>query len=240
MRMWKNIAGVAFAGFCLAVSVQGEEIPKPPYVAEKAPEMSRWAVSFVYGSKEGARPTATTLVGQRISRLEVTKTGRIKLLLSTFSGGATQEIWAQGALLVLRDPAFQQKIVRRNAQPGGDFPEFAWISASNFKGRETVDKKECLVFTGEFYPLQFADPALYAIVTAEDPPQIDLGSKVPVTAYIDPATRLPVKLVIGDDSRTYAFAEAPAQPLVIPQDFQAALADVQQRYNAIVKPLSPP
>ncbi len=239
MRIRKYISVLAL-GASMASSSFAEEPPKPPFVAEKAPEMSKWTVSFQYGNKEGARPTALTLVGQRIARLEVTKTGRIKLLLSSFSGGATQEIWAQGPLLVLRDPAFQQKIVRRNAQPGGDFPEFVWISASNFKGRETVDKKECLVFTGEFYPLQFADPALYVIVTADDPPQIDLGSKVPVTAYIDPVTRFPVKLVVGDDTRTYTFTDAPEQALVIPQDFQAALADVQQRYNALVKPLSPP
>ncbi|GAT35426.1 hypothetical protein TSACC_3491 [Terrimicrobium sacchariphilum] len=240
MSIWKKVASLLVAGMSVAISSHGQEIPKPPFLQEHAPEMSRWTVAFQYGGKEGSRPTAPMVLGQRLSRVEVIKTGRIRSIVGTFAGGAVQEVWEQGPLQVLRDPGFQHEIVRRSTQRGGDFPEFWWIAADRYKGRQTVDQKECLVFSGEYFPLQFADPGLYAAATADENSVIELGSKVPVTAYIDPTSRLPVKLMVGDDVRVYTFGEPPTTQLAIPAEFQAALADVQQRYNAIVKPLSPP
>lgn len=229
------LAGMA----CSLANGHAQEPPPAGPLVKTMPALSRWNVAFQYARKD-PRQTAPVVLGQPIARLDVTKSDKLMRLVSSNAAGASIEVWAQGTLQVLKDPGYEHKIVRRSGSQQGDFPELAWVALSNFKGREMVDQKKCLVFTSEFYPLQFGDPGLYMAGQENPGLSIFLGDKVPVTAYIDEATRFPVKLVVGSDVRVYTLEEPPTSPLEIPPDFQAALTDVQQRYNALVKPLSPP
>jgi hypothetical protein len=219
-----------------------EAPPKPPFLAETAPASSRWTIDFKYqaGPGDAAVPTAPGLQAKRIVKAEVSKTGETKLERSSYDGGAVQDVWSKSGLMVLKDPDYAHKIVRRKAPAGGDFPELAWVNTAEFKGRERVGEKECHIFQAEFYPLQFSDPGLYAAEMSQENRTLDLGQKIPVQAYVDVKTKLPVKLVLGKDERLYTFLPAPSVPLSMPADYAGAIAEVDARYRALVKPLARP
>lgn len=240
-----RFVGIVAVWLAVVPALRAEEAPKtppPPHVAEKAPELSRWAVEFQYGGKagEGARATSSRLLGKRITKLNVTKSQDIKYEQGIYEDGVLLDVWIQGGLMVLKDPGYAHKIVRRKALTGGDFPEFQWIGEAEYRGTERVGGKECLVFDHELYPLQFADPGLYAAEMAQEQRSIDLGSKVPVVAHIDVKTRLPVKLTVGDDARIYTFLSPPPASLIVPAEYEAAIQQVDGRYKALSKPLSKP
>ena len=237
------MAVVWLAGFPLLRAQDAPQAPPPPHVAEKAPDLSRWAVEYQYEGKageQGTRATANRLLGKRITQLNVTKSQDIKHEQGVYEDGVILDVWIHGGLMVLKDPGYAHKIVRRKAQAGGDFPEFQWIKDAGYRGTERVNGKECLVFQHELYPLQFADPGLYAAEMAQEQRSIDLGAKVPVVAHIDAKTRLPVKLTVGDDARIYTFLSPPPVSLIVPADYEAAIQQVDGRYKALSKPLSKP
>lgn len=234
------IAATVLAIFAPAITTAQTPSPSPPFVAKNGPDPGKWSIAFNYSTKDpSARPTARAVMGQRITRLDVTKTGDLKQETASFIGGASIDAWFQGGAMVLKDPGYEHKIVRRNEPSGGDFPEFKWITSDSFQGTKEAEGKICDVFKSDFYALQFADPGLYSAALAQGA-DIDLGSKMPVVAYIDQSTKLPVKLTIGDDSRVYTFAPGPGTPLIMPQDYLDAVGDVQKRYEALTRPLSRP
>jgi hypothetical protein len=214
--------------------------PKPPFIAAKAPASSHWTVDFTYASAGDARPTAPKLAGKRILKSDLVRTGEIKRQSDAYEEGGRQDLWTSGSALVLEEPGYAHKIVRRILAADTDFPEFLWLKEAEYQGRERVEGRDCFVFASELHPLQLADPSLYAAVLASPVDTIDLGSKVPVKACIEAESRLPVKLIVGGDSRTYTFLAPPAAPLVLPPAYAAALQDVEARYRAIVKPLARP
>lgn len=219
-----------------------EGVPKPPFLAESAPASSRWTVDFKYQSQPGdvSVVTAPGLQGKRIIKSEVSKTGETKLERGLYEGGAAQDVWSKGGLMVLKDPDYAHKIVRRMVSPGGDFPELAWVNNAEYKGKETVGGRDCYIFQSQFYPLQFGDPALYASELVQEVRTIDFGEKIPVQAYIDVKTKLPVKMVLDKDERLYSFFSEPSAPLSIPSDYADAIAEVEAKYRALVKPLARP
>lgn len=217
------------------------ELPKAPYVAAQAPPNSRWAIEFKYSANSAdPRPTAKKLQAKRIMRSDIVKTGEIKRQNDAYEENVSQEIWTRGNLLVLKDPDYAYEIVRRAVVGEGDFPEFQWVKDAQFLKRERVDGRDCLIFQQELFPLQFADPALFAAESALPEPTIDLGNKVSVLAYVDAESRLPVKLVIGGDTRTYAFQPPPATPLLLPAAYAGAIEGVEEKYREWVKPLARP
>ena len=228
---------LALASWATPLAAQ-DSAPKPPYLAEKAPAASNWTISYTYASTADARPTAPKLQQKKVVKTDITKSANLKLERGYYDGGTVQDIWTSGGLMVLKDPDYAHKIVRRPAM--GDFPEMFWINEAQYKGRERVGDKDCLIFEKELYPLQFADPGLFAAEMAQENRTLDLGNPVPVTAWIDAGTRLPVKMKVGEDSRIYTFNPAPASPLVIPPDYGAAIAGVEEKYRALVKPLAKP
>jgi hypothetical protein len=230
-------AAFVFLGWVIPLAAQ-DNAPKPPYLAEKAPMASNWTIAFTYAAGPDSRPTAPKLQQKRVVKTDITKTANIKLERGYYDGGAVQDIWTSGGLMVLKDPNYAHKIVRRPAV--GDFPELLWVNEAQYKGRERVGDKDCLIFEKELYPLQFADPGLFAAAMAQEVLPLDLGSPLPVTAWIDANSKLPVKMKVGEDVRTYTFNPAPASPLVIPPDYGAAIAGVEEKYRALVKPLAKP
>lgn len=234
---WAFVAAVWLA-ICSSVIAQ-DAVPKAPYFAEKAPASSNWTITYTYSSTTGeARQTAPSLQQKRVVKTDVTKSASVKLERGYYDGGAVQDVWTSGGLSVLKDPAYAHKIVRRPAS--GDFPELFWVNEAKFEGRERVGDKECLIFEKQLYPMQFADPGLFAAEMAQENRTLDFGDPVPVTVWIDAATKLPVKLRIGEDLRTYAFNPPPSSPLLIPTEYSSAIAGVEEKYRAIVKPLAKP
>lgn len=216
--------------------------PKPPFVAQTAPERSRWTVDFQYATKPGTTtwPTADQLHGKRLVRQEITRTGDLKLTRSFYDGGGRQDVWTVAGLEVLKDPDYPHAIVRRTAGGRGDFPECFWIPDATFQGRERIGEQDCLVFQKHLYPLQFSNPGLYAAEMAQETPTIDLGSPVPVVAWIHNETHLPVKMNVGDDTRTYAFHPPPPTRLTIPTEYTDAISQVESRLQSLVQPLAKP
>lgn len=224
---------------CVSSLAAQDAVSKPPYVAENAPASSNWTITYTYSSASGdARPTSPALVGKKVVKSDITKSANIKLERGYYDGGAIQDVWTSGGLSVLKDPAYAHKIVRRPAS--GDFPELLWINEAQIKGQERVGDKECLIFQKDMYPLQFADPGLYAAEMAQENRTMDFGSPVSVTAWIDAKSKLPVKMKIGGDLRTYTFSAPASTPLIIPADYGAAIAGVEEKYRALVRPLAKP
>jgi len=213
------------------------------YTIAKAPALSKWTIEYRNAARsEGSaiRATSPDLMGKRILKTEITKTESVKNEKSLFEGGLHQEIWVTHDSLVLKDPSYPHVIVRRNANVGNDFPELKWIAKDHYRGKARLEGKECDVFQTEMYPLEFADPSLYAAEMAQEAKSIDLGTRVPVVAYIDPVTKLPAKLTVGEDVRVYSFQEPPQVALELPVEFASAVDSVVKRRNALTRPLSKP
>src|SRR5206468_1712704 len=79
-----------------------------------------------------------------------------------------------------------------------DFPGFEWISAQNYTAIEKVLGRECIIFRGQS--------------GSNNPDE----SSFAAVASVDTETRLPMSLVIADETRIYQYGPAPQAVLVPP------------------------
>ncbi len=96
------------------------------------------------------------------------------------------------------------------------FPAVAWVSDANFLGVEEVDKKSCHVFQA---------------AVAETPESEARQMK----AWIDAATRHPVRVQIGD--RTFLFSPVVPfnQAVALPGDHAEVSARIQKQNDALAR-----
>ena len=235
------------------------EVPQGPLLAAKSADFSAWTATFAYtlepeevtdekykqALKEMAEqdPVLAKIMAKRpnfaarkprIARVNVVKTGAVKKEITSYSSGVLSERWVDGNLVVKKDPF--QKEIQLNSFEGedADFPEFAWISAKNYKGTEKMAGQECLVFEDEILQIRVDDPRSY-----EDFGIVD-GELVPVKALIDAKTRLPAALEYTGVRRSYVYGPAPSGTLSLPADLAAEVQKSADRFKARNAPLSPP
>ena len=244
--------------------------PAPPLVAPQLPIWCQWTVDYTYSSTaQGSSPTALlaaykkmaaqdpllakmmanpqfiySLVEPRPLHTLVVRTGEVRHEVRNLERGFMDDRWTLGDAMVDKKPESPQPIVTLiGASSNSEFPEFNWISTSNFTGRKKVNGVDCLVFQQKLNPLEISNPDRFADDrkgasgprTAEDEETF-----VQASAYVADQTRLPVMLETPTETRHYAFLLPPAEKLAPPALFLDAAHDAKARVDASTRPLSPP
>ena len=112
------------------------------------------------------------------------------------------------------------------------FVGVGWITADNFRGKQTYSTGDVYVYTGTLHPTAPQAPSFAAsqgINAAPAPPPLD----VPVMAMIAVDSRLPLIVEKGSQVITYSYQAPPVQMLEIPPEFQKPLSGLQTRLNFI-------
>ena len=141
----------------------------------------------------------------------------------------------QGTYAALKAPGYPNIIIRpAQAKQQNDFPEFDWVSKATYVGKQKSGNLNYLVFKITTYPMRFRDYELFKVVTNEDGSSatIDLGSPVPVVAFVNEESRMPAMLKIGTDTRTYRFLPPPSTALALPEAFSKAIDAMIKKMQA--------
>lgn len=234
--------------------------PPGPLVQMYAPKFSSWTITTEKkgavsldeaGNGEQGKQSNTDAspsarkpeTGRKV--IQVTKTGDLRLIVTTTDTGSI-ETWCAKNWQVTKKPEWKEPVVSDGENPddsawtdfsSGDFPGFQWLSNSNYLGSVKLKGHDCMVFKDR---VQMEKPLARRVFHApgesnSTPPPVDPESlKVPVIAYIDLETRLPVILVSGDKISTYAFGSPPAAPLVFPPDVKTALMNSVQKFRQML------
>ena len=218
-------------------------LPSGPLL-NRAPQDTKWEITFQYGSEppchgDSAQPGKA--IGMDIRKLKITVTKTPALVYEevlTIGGNLTRH-WRKGNLEVVQVgksgpfviiDSLDDKNALRSSNQKTDFPDFGWISASNYRGTKTLPSGECLAFSDEVPELPDAglSPELFPL--PKSPPAT-------TTALINAKTRLPVLWKRGDVTQTYHFSPASRVPEV-PMEAQYLFA-LNQAAPAPGRPLRP-
>jgi hypothetical protein len=241
------------------------ELPAGFVFENQAPEKSAWTVTCAYeaGEEEAqtqraayeaamrkmaegnpelskflAKHPNVAILKPRVERIVVTKVGKNRREEIFHAGGKKEERWELNSTYLQKDP-FTGRIFLERVSEGsalGDFPECAWISAKNFRGVEKIAGREAFIFESREQKLSLEDPRLFHQNQGSD----DEEAIVTVRAALDPQSLLPLTLSWDGQTRTYQFAKAPPQPLVLPPDLAAVVEKSNQRAAQAVRPLARP
>lgn len=190
--------------------------PLPPGpLLNPAPGYSQWTV--IIQQRSGA-PTATRPEDKEAKKIPqklitVTKTGNVRKEDETDETGTKSQSWTLGEYTVTfrqgsRIPTVAIGSAAKSDSAKTDFPGFEWISAKNYTRIEKVLGRDCIIFRGQSGGT--ADQPSYAAV-----------------ASVDAETKLPVSLVVGEETRIYQFAQAPQAMLVPPANVQESIKSWQ-------------
>lgn len=200
-----------------------------------------------YGSLEGGdASTASTSTGTPATPpipptvTTITKTGSI-LHLAMPLQGQTWNIWRIGAVISTIYPdgkscgAVAPSPTRDSPNPlyvdfsQSDFDGFDWLSLDKYTGIKTFLGKKCIVFKSQVKGAPAADSG--AASTADS---------IPLIAYIDFETRLPVALQNNDEERIYQFLPPPTDMQVPPPMVLAFLNDGKKSAARLTHVALPP
>ncbi len=234
--------------------------PLPPGpLLKRAPDNATWTITCQGHPVEDQEPVKAATSGEEKPKDKeakepvtmtstVVKTGSTILELNTDAQGKRSEIWHVGGLMVMKLPDVKEPIVWPDSgQPYiylanfavSDFAGLDWISAKTYTGMAKYQGRACIQFRGDVSPLTPRAREEEAIAIREaktfgQPPPQEL--RIPVVAYIDLESRLPLLVMFGKEKRVYQYGAAPVAPLTLPPE----LADIVKAYEQKIKRLSAP
>lgn len=206
-----------------------EKLPPPPKFPLKlrAPENASWAM--IVTPRKAAEAGAGESSQQQVS---VQKT--FPIYYETAAGKKSWQMWIFAGPICYRfmktpdapkwsrvqDTVYNQ-IPRYDRS---DFPEAEWIAESNFQDARLLDGRPVYYFSLERdTPITRSDMSNIELV--EDGESFRSLVHYSAYAWIDAKTLLPVKVVSGDEERTYTFGQPPSSRLNPPAD---VLSDLKQ------------
>ncbi|XHR27654.1 MAG: hypothetical protein ACFUZC_17140 [Chthoniobacteraceae bacterium] len=228
--------------------VSGLRVSSQEPLPARAPEFSKWTVSFSAQKSAHEAPP--------LKQLTVTKTKTVYHEEAVAATGEKRESWnVNGVEIVTKPGTHQWTILDRNSFGVGavdtlicpdysktDFPGLDWIFSNGFQGTQNVTGVPCIVFKGRgrnslATPEPDANdekgPGKAAIVASAKVHSEDL-------AYLDAATRLPVCIQTRDEARFYQFVTIPPVMQTLPPEIQSALEKrTKIRERLIAKPPKP-
>ena len=187
--------------------------PKPPLVA-KVPDSANWTITPKSTAATSApKPTpqgASRFAGGRIVEVRSTKSGKLRRDVIVYSDGITTTHWLVDQLLLWTTPQGQvsasdlsaaEPMDPENPEPAaaGGFPGTRWLQISYYDKVIAVEKHPC-----------------YHYVHGDS------------EAWIDAETNLPVAYKSKNIVYSYKFGDPPAEPLILPPEFQKIYDKVQQ------------
>jgi len=199
-------------------------MPAGPLIQSRAPDFSRWTVTYNQKKATAAKPAATApeqAKPQPAKRLLVVRTKNIRYSQLSNAAGHQVETWYYDNLEFVTDPAIKRRLAYDighdpELEPETnfshtDFPGLEWISAKTYVDVRTVMGRDCIIFSkGGNAPEANQDGPL---------PSSSGGT----VAYVDLATRLPILLQSNGETRVYQFEPPPQSQLTLPADIQQAL-----------------
>jgi hypothetical protein len=185
--------------------------------------------------------------------ITVAKTRDVLSLEFTDKHGAKSREWHKGKAQVITRPEWQTPLLSLAGDPSdvsytdyssGEFPTLRWISKKNFVGIEQKAGRVCLAFKDtlfldedgrELTVSSQSKPVGAASRTPEKKPEM-----MPVAAYIDYYSRLPVFSSRGLQTSSYRFVEPPMMMQALPPEIQSLInareATLKDQLHAPAKP----
>jgi hypothetical protein len=105
-----------------------------------------------------------------------------------------------------------------------DFPDFTWVSQSNYLDTVTIKDRRYLRFSMKRPKASEAPTDTMSKVK----PSRKSDDEETVIAWIDEATRLPAQWACGKDIHKVSFSEPPAAPIALPADIAAIAAQMHR------------
>ena len=209
---------------------------------KRAPDFSQWVATYsnvpASPRKQGGTPgQESSSTGSNASkpvvtkRVEVTKTGQLRHLVTVEPDGSRSELWFNGDMEVVCLEGWKFPWITQARDPRNpfamnfsktDFPEFGWVSAKNYVGIQQLGGRECLVF-GECLPIEEEEVESASATPGNSGAVPRARNMRSSTAYIDRETRLPVMLVRNGDIVAFQFGPTPQAMLVFPANIRAAI-----------------
>lgn len=240
-----RIAFLLLAIFPLVALAEDADVrpPKPPFVVN-APANASWVVTYKSkrkpASETGDGPSPQILLPE-ITKLEVTKAGPVRRMVTTWSTGEHTEKWIIPGFR-LEEQLGQDGIYMTTSHESSaesDFPEFSWLSEKNYTKGETYGKKICWAFQAAT-SVGAPDPwkkSMVAIMQSESGKKGDKAQPpkptppVYQTAWIDTDSKLPAALDDGIKTLVYTFQAAPTQAPEMPERFAKMVRDHQNKQS---------
>ena len=217
--------------------------PTPPAgpLLQPAPEFSAWEIRIIY-PEESAAVTAAKRAdnARRLVQINTTKTGRVVHEVTRFADDRQTDIWDNGPLQYEKQTgasywtACAGRIADRESTGGKcvaptktGFRDLDWVNACDYVGTVAFREQKCLVFAQVGAEKVDADDA--------DALKRQLDA-LPVVAYIDTETRLPVSLRMGRTVHFYRFGSPPTAMQTLPADLTAEIKkgeDARLRTNTL-------
>jgi hypothetical protein len=239
-----KVVGAVFALLLLgSFDVFGQTSPSRPdgQLLKKPADFAKWEVIYTYAKSDapGTRPSAPG----DLKSLVTTKTGNIVHEQATDLQGRITDTWHTGATQYRKPPGeavWYQPVPPSEGQGGSSdyapippngYRQWDWVGESTFVGTFPFDNVACLVFV----------PGGRSAVGEEDEKKAaaKIGA-MPVVAYVNAETRLPVALRMGNITGRVTFHPSPASAQVLPTDLIDQLRNAEQsRKNLFQQPARP-
>ena len=214
--------------------------PPAPPLLNGTPDSAAWKIVRYVIPKLGeqsaeavVRSVATAPKPESLT--SVSKTGQVRHQERKLKTGEQEDIWYEHGNRIIMESVWKIPMFEGNTSGvklplGPDFPELAWISASNFVGTQEDQGATYFVFETQ--------------VTEGDANKAQAyGYKLQAKfnrAYINADTRLPWLHQTGDILERYFFQAAPKSTLDVPPEYQK-MFDTFERKKAesVRRPIAP-
>ena len=209
-------------------------LPPGPLILKRAPEMAMWTVTTTIGP---LKDPAATRAGQpapqndaeassqAVSKMLFCKTGSIVLVERFGEGKQVWNTWCRGPLQVVTWPDGKNCAEATvPTTPRVENPFYNDFSVSDFRGFEWV-AKENYIGIADFGGMKCI---VYQKTLTIPSDSGDLPQYVPALAYVDVSSRLPIALVMGEQSSLFEWKSPPQSMLILPPNVQALLNQRQK------------
>ena len=202
--------------------------PPGPLIQKRAPDFAIWSIVTTASVKAGTKSGQTSSPRNgsddsqaSVTRVNTSKTGKVVRVERIDEKQQTWNVWwSKGSAEILVTPDGKVAALASSNNPdapnpyhtdfsSSDFQGFEWIAASNYTGIEKYMGMNCLAFKKDL-----------AVRADSASPRTII---VPVRAYVEIQSRLPIALVRGDQTSVYEWKSPPDAVLQVPTEVQNLL-----------------
>ena len=234
-------------------------LPSGPLL-KRMPEYSTWRVTCEGLPVAGDAPRAkeSTADGQGkakdalVIQSSVVKTGSTIFEEEVDAHGQHMQVWHVSGLRITMDPGARTPTVCPDYGGGdiysvnftaADFAGLDWVSAETYSGVTKYQGRDCMIFKSNVSPLEGLAQKLEAAAIEQARAlghHVANAVRVPVVAYIDLDTRLPIYAEFGKQKRNYQYGTPLTAPIVLPTQVADPAKDYEQRLHKLSAPASRP
>ena len=224
-----------FAGLALAANAIAQQAAETPQIPTgklllPPPEYSQWGVTYSYPQDRFKDEPLPALEKSLPRRVTTTKTCDILHEETVDVAGVKSDKWQAGTTFYLKPPGQNYWGEYDRAWYHNNLPTSAALQPVPLKGFQDLDWIGRDTYAGSIKQ----NGAEYFVFVPSNAGSLDVGNPAalhaqPVIAYVDAATRLPVRFKNGDVIRSYAFAPEAPPPLALPADLVREIRDGKER-----------